>query len=164
MASFVRWCTACWPPQEGIADELNSFQRKIFGMALGIRKLVLEDPAEFRKRRARWVRGFCEKHEWWSRTWYVQAVKWEAHLRRDWNRQLLHFNDGAQPSLLSTSWSFAPLIRYWHAEDWLSSRTTVFTRSASLGTTSKRTNLRGQRGVVQKRWHEGVHLAQPLTL
>ena len=164
MASVVRWATSSWPPQEGIANEMNTFQRKIFGMALGIRKLPLEEPSEFSKRRARWVRGFCERYEWWSRIWYVQSVKWEGHLQRDWNRQRLHFEDGVQPSLLSTSWSLASLFRFWHGEAWLANHTTFFTRSASLGTTSKRTSLRGQRGVVQKRWHEGIALAQPLVL
>ena len=141
---------------------MNQLQRRIFGGALGIRKLPDEDAAEFNRNRNRAVRCYCERHGWWSRRWFQQAVKWDDHLSRDWAVQAQHYEAGVDAQQCQTQFSFAPLLRSWHGADWLEAHTTWRIRKDLR--VDKSTGLRAGRGPVSKRWHEGVLYARDWTL
>ena len=59
-----------WPPSHAFCVEVNSFQRKIIGISLGLRKTTDEDPASFVRRRGRMASRLIEETDtWWTRLW-----------------------------------------------------------------------------------------------
>ena len=161
--AFHLWC--CGPRLLGLLN--TSFlvrwiacNAKCFGYALGICMDEGESPAEFRRKRNTAVRAYCERHHWWSRRWLQQALKWDSHLARDWQQQMKFYNEGVDVGTCQTNFSFAPLLRQWHDDDWILAHTTF--RLRNDGRMDRETGLRRVRGSVSKRWQEGVEHASRL--
>ena len=157
ISPLVLRATSAWPPQHVISCEMDSLQRKVYGCALGIRIDEGESPAEFQRKRNTAVRAYCERHHWWSRRWFQQALKWDSHLARDWQHQMKFYHEGVDAGTCQTNFSFVPLLRQWHDDDWILAHTTF--RLRNDGRMDRETGLRRVRGSVSKRWQEGVEHA-----
>ena len=136
-----------WPPQQTVARELDSMQRKMLGVLFRLKPTNIETPAEFSRRRSKLASSLCRDMGWWSCRWSRRVVNWHEHLRRPAN---------------SASWA-AKLLDY-RGWQWLAERRAFLavdgaetTQSALAG----RTATRATTGVVHRRWHDGVaHAAQ----
>ena len=95
--------------------------------------------------------------QWWSKIWYRQAVKWDAHLERDAHRQHEFSNGNVSIADVQSSFSWTPLLSRWHGADWLAAQRTFVFRGQ--GGVESRTNTRIVRGHPAIRWHEGVEFA-----
>ena len=82
-------------------------------------------------------------------------------MARDWDHQLQFYNGVADIASCQTKFSFAPLLRQWHGEDWILDHTEF--RFNSDGRLHRKTGLRAQRGGVSRRWHEGVEHASRMA-
>ena len=150
-----------WPPSHALCVDVNSFQRKIIGISLGLRKTVHEDPAAFVRRRGRMASRLIEDTDtWWTRRWLKRILKWNDHLTRDYERQMLHFVDKVPVDLIASQFSWAPMLSHWRAREFLSARRDFFVQIAPQIRVSSRTGLRAGRGKVHTRWHEGLDFAR----
>lgn len=81
-----------WPPSYRVAEDIDTLQRKLLGIAVVISRRADEEWVDFVRRRSRKDASLIEFHSnWWSRQWFVRAKSWNDHLARGSQRQLKHF-------------------------------------------------------------------------
>ena len=103
---LVSFYVSIMPPQHSYCCDLIKIQKKMVAGAMGNFKLVVEDWETFRRRSAKESVKWIEEHgEWWSRKWMAQAISWNNHLCRDYDRQLQHWSDGFPSDSMGTCWS-----------------------------------------------------------
>ena len=165
IAPLVQRASALWPPQHTIGCEMSTLQRKIYACAANLTGLPTDDAASYRRRIGKEMSKLGEKYGWWSYKWLETALSWEAHIQRDWAKQLPHWN-GEDVGLgqCATSWSWAPILRNWHDSSWLQQHVVITVRSVLFNTLTRATGLRAQRGFVARRWEEGLDYARRTTL
>ena len=148
---------AGWPPQQQISKELDQLQRRMRAAAIGLRPYPMEPLESFRRRAGR----ECSQvigNGWWRALWINSAIRWHEHLKRDWLRQLLHYDDGADTSKLSTSFAWAPaMVATWSAEGIESLR--HYATNNARNTRVSRIHRRACAGHVHQRWTEGIKWA-----
>jgi hypothetical protein len=128
-----------WPPQEFIAKELNSVQRKMIAACM---KLVPEtgEPIEtFCRRRAREAGKLAKHFGLWSEAWLAKVKAYDAHILRSPNSPMC-------------------ILRRFHDQSWLQNRRAAFVtqsiRGGRLTISAGRTDTRVTTQ-VQPRWEEG---------
>ena len=67
------------------AKALDTMQRRMLHIILGLRILADESPEYFIRRRARITTQFQEKIGFWSVRWAMSISNWSDHLARDRN-------------------------------------------------------------------------------
>ena len=78
-----RW--ARWPFTVSRADLLDSVQKRMVGIILGIRMLPDEAFEAFYRRRGNETAALVKKFGCWSRMWANALIGWADHLERDRN-------------------------------------------------------------------------------
>ena len=147
-----------WSPQWTYGIKLDKLQKKMTASALGRAKIATEDPGEFVRARLREAsKAIEDKGRWWSKIWYQQALKWDAHLGRDAMRQSDFFDGRVDLADVQTQFSWAPLLSRWHGAEWLASQRQFVFRGQ--GGVESKTNTRKIRGHPAIRWHEGISFA-----
>jgi hypothetical protein len=135
IASF-RW--ARWPYQVTYASKLDTVQRQMIGMMMGIRPRPHEDAQDFTRRRRLTTGHVASRHGRWSAAWRDSLMSWHAHVTRNHDTK---------------AWSL-PLLE-WHSDDWLDEQRLL----SSSGPTESRTDTRARSGKPHKRWSEGLQQA-----
>ena len=129
---------ARWPVQSTIAKEVQSLQKRMVTVMMGIRMLPHETPASFRRRRARLASTHMSSGICWARVW---ATRW-----RDWDRHLARHPEHAASKLLKSRDSAWLRARRWLFAPAASSARHAWTIAAG------RTDTRVAAGAVQQRW------------
>ena len=137
-----------WPPQQQIAKELDSVQRKMAATIINTSRLPGEHVADYCRRRGRIAARKCKQEGLWSTQWLQRAMRWDEHLARQRN---------------SGTWSAR--LRTFRDRDWFSQRrTSLLPQSMSIASPSSslagRTGTRAGQAKVNMRWHDGIHMAR----
>ena len=135
---FFSFKCARWPVQSTIAKEVQSLQKRMVTVMMGIRMLPHETPASFRRRRARLASTHMSSGICWARVW---ATRW-----RDWDRHLARHPEHAASKLLKSRDSAWLRARRWLFAPAASSARHAWTIAAG------RTDTRVAAGAVQQRW------------
>ena len=144
-----------WPFSRSMASQIDALQKHMVACLLRLPKNPGEAVKDYMRRRARFAGSVIGTP--WSELWARNVVSWDAHLLRDWGVQKRFYHDGAPHLILPTSWSWAPVLRQFHDNEWLSQRRTL--RHKGNGDLSTRTRLRAAVGGVAARWEAGVQAA-----
>ena len=131
-----------WPYQAYSAGRIDRAQRKMIGILLRVRMRPGEDPATFGRRRNREATVVTRQHGTWSAHWRKRVIDWNAHLSRDQNHK---------------SWASKTL--HYHGQEWLRDQRRINAFGEQSSFTVGRTCTCASRGVVHKRWHDGVDTA-----
>ena len=105
-----------------------------------------EDPAAFVMRRNRAAAGVARRRGLWSDVWKKRVIAWNAHLGRELNKN---------------SWAAKTL--HFHGKEWLQQRRRMFAVGSQGSLLAGRTETRAGRGIVHRRWHDGVDHAKALS-
>lgn len=125
-----------WPYQASSASRVDRMQTKMVGILMGLRMQSGEDPAIFVRRRNRAAARVAKQHGRWSTLWCKRVTSWHDHLNRPQN---------------SSSWA---------SKTWLQEQRRVHAVGGHASFTAGRTCTRVSRGVVHRRWHDGVDVAR----
>ena len=123
-----------WPPQSGVAQELDRLQTKMVAALLRCAKATTETPAAYCRRRNKSAARLCKQSGRWSALWFQRSIDWNAHILRG-------HNPYSWPTLL---------IRY-QDESWLNEQ--------RLLSNFQGTQTRCTVGRPATRWHEGIAFA-----
>jgi len=134
-----------WPYQVHTAKRIDRTQTKMMRILIGSRMREGEDPAEFAHRSNRLASAAASQHGNWSRIWGKKVLDWNAHLQRERNQR-----------------SWAAKILHYHDADWLQNQRAIHAVGQYSSLTAGRTCTRAQRGIVHRRWHDGVSVASDL--
>ena len=101
-----------------------------------------DDPASFVIRRNRAAVGVARRRGLWSVVWKTRVKNWCDHLGRALNKD---------------SWAAKTLV--FHGKEWLQERRRMFAVGSNSSLSAGRTDTRAHRGIVHRRWHDGVDSA-----
>ena len=116
------------------AHNLDACQRRFLYRLFPLQPHPHEQAPDFSNRRHRAASRITHKTGRWSDLWAQDLMKWQAHVQRE-------HDPGA--------WS--PQLLKWHGHEWLQLQ-----RWLNSATGESRTNTRGFRGHVYRRWEEGL--------
>jgi len=131
-----------WPYQVHTAQRIDRTQTRMIRILAGTRIQEGEDVAQFLLRSHRFASAKAREHGYWSRTWRKRVTDWNSHLRRESNQD---------------SWASKMLL--YHGADWLQEQRRIHAVGQQGSLTAGRTCTRSQRGIVHRRWHDGVDVA-----
>ena len=141
-----------WPPQQRIAQEIDTVQRKMVAMAMSLKRKSDEDVVIFIKRRNRAAKNLCRDIGYWSHRWFKRASSWDQHLRGDLERQL----DFLHTPSTQTSFAWGPSLLAFQDKEWLEDRRTYRLSTSFPFNIQTRLNVRVGRRKVHPRWSSSV--------
>jgi len=131
-----------WPYQTNAAKRLDRTQTKMIRTLMRHQFEPGDDPATFAARRNRMAASVARRCGQWSQVWRKRVLDWSAHLNRERNH---------------TSWAAKTL--HYHGKHWLQEQRRIHATGASGSILAGRTCTRAGRGIVHRRWHDGVDVA-----
>ena len=134
-----------WPFQVHAAKRIDRTQTKMIRTLMREKVQAGDDPAAFVLRRNRAAAGVARRRGLWSAVWKRRVIEWNDHLGRERNRN---------------SWAAKTLI--FHGSEWLQERRRMHATGSSSSLLAGRTCTRATRGIVHRRWHDGVDAARSL--
>ena len=121
-------------------------------MATRVLRLPLEEVAAYRRRSGRLVSNWIGVNTW-SSFWRASALKWHAHLERDWVKQRAFYEHGIDADGLQTQFAWPPvMVETWGCK-WLREHRVL---STNKGVMESRMHSRIRAGNVQMRWTEAI--------
>ena len=102
-----------------------------------------DDPAALVLRRNRAAASLARRHGLWSAVWKKRVINWNDHLGRELNQN---------------SWAAKTLS--YHGKEWLQERRRMHATGSSCSVLAGRTRTRASKGIVHRRWHDGVDVAK----
>ena len=134
-----------WPFQIHAAKRIDRTQTKMIRTLMREKFQSGEDPAAFVIRRNRAAASVARRRGLWSAVWKKRVIDWNDHLGRELNKD---------------SWAAKTLM--YHGKEWLQERRRMFSTGSSSSLLAGRTCTRASRGVVHRRWHDGIDIAKSL--
>ena len=132
-----------WPYQTCSASRLDRTQTKMIGILLGLRRQAFEDTGDFLKRRNRAAAGVARQQGRYSAVWRKRVIDWHSHLGREVNH---------------SSWAAKTL--HYKGKAWLQEQRRIHAVGQHSSLIAGRTCTRAAQGVLHRRWHDGVDVAQ----
>ena len=134
-----------WPFQVHAAKRIDRTQSKMIRILMRERFQPGDDPATFVLRRNRAAAGVARRRGLWSSVWRKRVIDWNDHLGRELNKN---------------SWAAKTLT--FHGKEWLQEMRRIHSSGASSSLVAGRTGTRANRGIVRRRWHDGVDVAKSI--
>jgi len=131
-----------WPYQIHAAKRIDRTQTKMIRVLTRSKMQAGEDPATFVQRCNRSASAKAREQGFWSSVWRKRVIDWNDHLRREANRN-----------------SWASKILVYHDAEWLQEQRRIHAVGQQGSVTAGRTRTRAQKGIVHRRWHDGVDVA-----
>ena len=131
-----------WPYQLHAAKRIDRTQTKMIRALMREQFQPGDDFASFAARRNRVAAGVARRRGQWSSVWRKRVVDWDAHLQRERNQN---------------SWA-AKALKY-HGKVWLQEQRRIHAVGEHSSVHAGRTRTRASRGIVHRRWHDGVEAA-----
>ena len=135
-----------WPFQVQAAKRIDRTQTKMIRTLMRDKFEQGDDPASFVIRRNRAAASVARRRGLWSDLWKKRVIDWNAHLGRELNQ---------------SSWAAKTLN--FHGKEWLQERRRMFAAGSHSSLLAGRTDTRAGRGIVHRRWHDGVGHAKVLS-
>jgi len=134
-----------WPYQVHTAKRIDRTQTKMLRVLMRTKMQTGEDPAAYVQRSNRIASTLAREHGKWSHIWGKRVIDWNSHLKREHNQH---------------SWA-AKILKY-HGAEWLQDQRRIHAVGENCSLIAGRTCTRAHRGIVHRRWHDGVDVANLL--